>query len=310
MMLQECDAVKSQLQIFVKDLDIVHAEAKRLQSPIPMASAAFQQYVSGQSLGLGEKDDSQIIQVYERITGVKVGNLQQTRGVSIDDKPEGENVGDYWRLPTGAMELIVEVGSEPRHNIVLANEFVRAMRVCFPPKDTTLAHRHEQDSVYFFLVQGGLDVVNHVKGKDPACDCMDFGEVRYGTHKTDTPLVHKITNMADKEMLCIDAEILRRPPVTAVIPLVAENHELVKTRDKCRVYKLTLEPGESVTVSYPFFHLSVVMQPGTIQKDIGGRIQWIESSELGDVVWKEPVLEVKKRNVGTSVFVEYITEWC
>jgi putative dehydrogenase len=51
------EEVKSALHIFVKDLDIVYAEAKRLQSPIPVASAALQQFISGQSLGLSHKDD-------------------------------------------------------------------------------------------------------------------------------------------------------------------------------------------------------------------------------------------------------------
>ena len=86
----------------------------------------------------------------------------------------------------------------------------------------------------------GLSVINHVKGSAPACDCMEFGEVRFGTHKSDKPLVHKITNKSDDEMYCIDAEVLSSPPIVSTIPLDAEHHKLVKTRDKFRVYKLTL----------------------------------------------------------------------
>jgi len=55
-MLQADDPeVKSQTQIFVKDLDIVYDEAKRLQCPVPIASTALQQFISAQSLGLGRK---------------------------------------------------------------------------------------------------------------------------------------------------------------------------------------------------------------------------------------------------------------
>lgn len=298
--------VKSALQIFVKDLDIVYAEAKRLQAPIPVASAALQQFITGQSLGLSRKDDSQVVKVYENVTGVPVGKN------SLENKKEGINVGDLWELQDGIVEEILEVGSEPRHKTILSNEYVRALRVSFPPNDTTLAHRHAEDSLYFFLVQGGLEVLNHVQGNAPACDCMDFGEVRYGTHKSDKPLVHKITNTTDKLMLCIDAEVLKQPPVTAAIPLVADKHELIKTRDKCRVYKLTLEPGESVTVAYPFFHFTVVLQPSTIDKTLGTNpnvIRWTETSVLGDVAWKEPVTAITKTNVGTVSFVEYIAEW-
>jgi hypothetical protein len=71
-MLVEDPEVKSALSIFVKDLDIVYAEAKKLTSPIPVATAALQQFISGQSLGLGKLDDSQVVKVYENVTKVPV----------------------------------------------------------------------------------------------------------------------------------------------------------------------------------------------------------------------------------------------
>lgn len=71
-MLKEKPEVKSALNIFVKDLNIVHEEAKKLASPIPVASACLQQFISGQGLGLGKSDDSQVVKVYEIITGATV----------------------------------------------------------------------------------------------------------------------------------------------------------------------------------------------------------------------------------------------
>ena len=161
-------------------------------------------------------------------------------------------------MPNGQTEKILDVAEEKRHKLVLSNDYTRVLKVRFPPKDTTWAHRHVEDSLYFFLNEGGLEVINHVKGSAPACDCMDFGEIRYGSYKE--PLVHKITNLNDDDMFCIDAEVLKTPPVTSPLPLVAEHHQLIKTRDRCRVYKLTLQPGESVHVSYPFFYLSIVLR--------------------------------------------------
>mmetsp|Transcript_33169 Transcript_33169/g.76461 ORF Transcript_33169/g.76461 Transcript_33169/m.76461 type:complete len:313 (-) Transcript_33169:409-1347(-) len=293
--------------VCLQDLDIVHSEAKTLQSPVPIASSALQQFISGKSLGLGRKDDSQVVQVYEKLTGVKVGQVPSA------DKKEGDEIGDLWRMEDGCVEEIMDVGDEPRHHIVIQNKYIRALRVAFPPNDTTLAHRHAEDSIYFFLVEG-LEVVNHVKGNDPMCDCMEFGEVRYGKHKTEKPLVHKITNKTDKVMLCIDAEVLKQPPVTAAIPLVAENHELIKTRDKCRVYKMDLKPGKSVVVTYPFFHFIVVLGPGTVKKEIGGSsgvsgVTWEEKSQLGDIQWREPVADLKQTNVGDTNYTVYIAEW-
>lgn len=258
-------------------------------------------------MGLGSKDDSQVVRVYESVTGVPVRCLKTSR-------VEGDEVGDVWKMEDGREEDILEVGDEPRHNIVISNEYVRALRVSFPPNDTTLAHRHAEDSLYFFLVEGGLDVLNHVKGMDPQCDCMEFGEVRYGTHKSNKPLVHKITNKSNKIMLCIDAEVLKRPPIVAAIPLIAENHELIKTRDKCRVYKLSLAPGEKVVVSYPFFYFLVVLRSSTIKTEIGGggaanKITWEENRQLGHVEWKEPATGLTQTNVGSSLYEAYIAEW-
>ncbi|KAL3903316.1 MAG: hypothetical protein SGILL_010490 [Bacillariaceae sp.] len=303
------DKVMSALAIFIKDLDIVYSEAKALQCPIPMATAALQQFISGASLGLTQQDDSKVVQVYETISGVSVqdsakGSTQQ----------EGDNIGDLWVLADGTKETILEVGEEERHNIVLSNDYTRVLKVKFGPNDTTCAHRHAEDSLYFFLVEGGLDVVNHVKGSDPACDCMEFGEVRYGTHKTDKPLVHRITNKSEGEMFCIDAEVLRSPPVTSPIPLVAEHHTLIKTRDKCRVYQLCLEPGASVTVTYPFFYLSIVLKGSTVQTKLqseggGLGITWDKSMVLGNVEWHSPTVGITLTNVGSAVFEQFIAEW-
>jgi L-threonate 2-dehydrogenase len=313
-MLQDGDPqVKSALDIFVKDLGIVHAEAEKLQSPIPIAGSALQQFISGQALGLGKKDDSQVVKVYQSFTGPPVGKESSTNAATtisnLGVKVEGEAVGEYWNG-----EEIVEVGNEPRHVIQLCNEYVRALRVTFPANDTTWAHRHAEDSLYFFLVEEGLDVVNHVQGADPVCDCMEFGEVRFGTHRSDKPLVHKITNKSKVDMLCIDAEVLKSPPITAAIPLIADHHILIKTRDKIRVYKLTLEPGESVEVCYPFFHFTVVLQSGTIESQILARVgipavTWTTAMQTGDVQWKEPVASLKRTNVGHETFAMYITEW-
>jgi hypothetical protein len=109
-------------------------------------------------------------------------------------------------------------------------------------------------------------------------------------------------------MLCVDAEVLKQPPVTSPIPLVAEKHDIVKQRDKCRVYLLTLEPGDSCTVTYPFFYLTVILEPGIVEREIGP-IKWRESDPCGAVAWKEPVMNQTIRNVGETSFQQFIAEW-
>ncbi len=309
-MIDTPEKVMSALAIFIKDMDIVYQEAKRLESPIPVASAALQQFISGASLGLARQDDSQVVKVYEALSGTPVAKPGSD---TSSEAKEGDEVGDVWVLPDGTKEMIKEVGDESFHKLALSNEYTRVLKVKFGAKQTTWAHRHAEDSLYFFLVEGGLEVVNHVKGNDPACDCMEFGEVRFGTHRSDKPLVHKITNLNDGEMLCIDAEVLKSPPVTSPFPLVAEHHELIKTRDRCRVYKLVLEPGESVSVSYAFFYLTIVLKSSNkVKMEVGGgghTVSWEKEMELGDLEWHNPTVGLQITNNGDSRFEQFIAEW-
>ena len=184
-MIDTPEKVMSALAIFIKDMDIVYSESKRLQCPTPLASAALQQFISGASLGFAKEDDSSVVKVYETLAGVNVSSSSQAQsnGNIAAEIKEGDNVGEYWALSDGTKEEILEVADESRHFLVLSNEYTRVLKVKFQPNDTTWAHRHAEDSLYFFLVDGGLNVINHVKGSDPMCDCMEFGEVRYGTHR-------------------------------------------------------------------------------------------------------------------------------
>ncbi len=113
-------------------------------------------------------------------------------------------------------------------------------------------------------------------------------------------------------MFCIDAEVIKSPPVTCPLPLVAECHTLTKTRDKCRIYKLELEPNQSVKVSYPFFYLSIVLKGSKVKMNIGKNghgISWERDLELGDLEWQNPTLDLTITNKGSQNFEQYIAEW-
>jgi len=61
-----------QLSNFVNDLSAVGVAARDLDCPLPLASAALQQFMIGEAMGLGRQDDSQIVKVYESLTKVPV----------------------------------------------------------------------------------------------------------------------------------------------------------------------------------------------------------------------------------------------
>ena len=140
--------VKSALNLFVKDLNIVQSESQTCASPIPIATAALQQFLIGKSLGLGKLDDSQIYKVYQ----------QQSQSQPTVQKD------NTWLLPSGEQEQIVDVGDEARHEVVISNDYTRIMKISFPPGDTTTAHRYVPNLLFMITY---------------TCNCIEYGIIHY-----------------------------------------------------------------------------------------------------------------------------------
>jgi 3-hydroxyisobutyrate dehydrogenase/putative dehydrogenase len=64
--------VRSALDIFVKDMGLVVSAAKGRKLPTPLAAAAEQLYLAGAAEGLGRRDDSSLVALYERWVGKSV----------------------------------------------------------------------------------------------------------------------------------------------------------------------------------------------------------------------------------------------
>ncbi|MBD3897822.1 NAD(P)-dependent oxidoreductase [Halomonas sp. ML-15] len=60
----------SAVDIFVKDLNIVHQTGRELAMPTPVASSALQQFTAAKGAGFGREDDSAVIKVYQRLSGI------------------------------------------------------------------------------------------------------------------------------------------------------------------------------------------------------------------------------------------------
>ena len=62
----------SAVDIFVKDLGIVHTTGSELTLSLPLASSALQQFIAASSAGHGREDDSAVIKVYEHLSDLKL----------------------------------------------------------------------------------------------------------------------------------------------------------------------------------------------------------------------------------------------
>ncbi|PSC03452.1 NAD(P)-dependent oxidoreductase [Alsobacter soli] len=70
-MLEDEPRVTSAVDIFVKDLGIVLDAGRASKSATPLAAVAHQFFLSASAQGLGGKDDSQVVEVYRALAGMK-----------------------------------------------------------------------------------------------------------------------------------------------------------------------------------------------------------------------------------------------
>ena len=70
-MFEEEPMVASAVDIFVNDLGIVVDAGRSSKTPLPIASAALQMFLAASAMGLGLKDDSQVVEAYRQIAGLK-----------------------------------------------------------------------------------------------------------------------------------------------------------------------------------------------------------------------------------------------
>ena len=70
MLTRSFDQVFSFLALLDKDMGIVMDGAQAVQAPTPLAAAARETFKAGAAMGLSTKDDSALIQVYERLAGL------------------------------------------------------------------------------------------------------------------------------------------------------------------------------------------------------------------------------------------------
>ncbi len=72
-------APRGVVDIFTKDLGIVADAARSLKFPLPVASAALQQFLAAAASGYGREDDCAVVKVYEQLAGIDVAGAVRDR---------------------------------------------------------------------------------------------------------------------------------------------------------------------------------------------------------------------------------------
>ncbi len=202
----------------------------------------------------------------------------------------------------------VEVRDEPRHRRRFENEFVRVYDVLIPPGDTTLYHRHTEDT--FYVAVNEATVRDRTWGEDePRTGTAPAGSCLCRPHRA-RPLIHQVHNLGPGEMRLIGAEIKAAPAVTTAAPLSAAGHALTLERDRLRVYELALEPGQSTgDIVYGFSGLTVLLTVATwLVRHADGSERTVILAP-GDVLWQPGPLGLSITNIGEEPCRAALGEW-
>src|ERR1700678_4294336 len=143
---------------------------------------------------------------------------------------------------------VVEIENEPRHHLVIANEFVRAFAVEIAPGERTLCHRHPND--YLLYVALGSSIISAARDEKPKRLNYRDGECEMSA----AGLIHVVENLGDTPFRNVVVELL--PKAGALRR--GENPETVtcdvevkKVFDNSReaIFEIVVGPGAEVADS-------------------------------------------------------------
>jgi hypothetical protein len=97
---------------------------------------------------------------------------------------------------------VVEIDEEPRHHLVIANEFVRAFAVEIAPHDRTLCHHHPHD--YLLYVASDAEIISAARDEEPKRLSYRDGECELSP----AGLVHVVENLGDEPFRNVVVELL------------------------------------------------------------------------------------------------------
>ena len=147
-------------------------------------------------------------------------------------------------------EQAVEIEQEPRHHLVIENEFVRAFLVDIAPHDHTLCHHHPND--YLLYVVGDADIVSAARDQEPKTLSYRDGECEL----LEAGMVHVVENLRDAAFRNVVVELLpegdRLQRGAEPIPL-AGKADITRNFDdeRAAVLLLQMKSGSEVLICGP-----------------------------------------------------------
>jgi len=145
---------------------------------------------------------------------------------------------------------VVEIDEEPRHHLVIANEFVRAFAVEVAPHDRTLCHHHPHD--YLLYVASDAEIISAALDEEPKQLSYHDGECELSS----AGLVHVVENLGDTPFRNVVVELLPASSTLrrGVQPKPSTGRaqvEQILDEDAGAVFRVQLAPGAKAEISGP-----------------------------------------------------------
>ena len=192
----------------------------------------------------------------------------------------------------------VEISGEAHHHPKLENEFVRIWDVTVPAGDATLWHVHRNDNVVVTFADANLRLESATAA--PAEAQWKFGEVRFAK----ATYTHRALNVGTTPFHNLTIELLKSPGPQEQSPKYPITRTPVLENERVRVFRVTLEPGQSTSMhTHVFAGLSIALTSGEIEITTEGKKQADKLSlPLGDVRWRAGAITHSIKNVGKTRF--------
>lgn len=147
-------------------------------------------------------------------------------------------------------EHVVPIDDEPRHHLIIVNDYVRAFAVEIPPRDRTLCHHHPNH--YLLYVTADAEIISAAREEDPKHLNYEAGECELAP----AGLTHVVENLGNTAFRNVVVELLsaanglrrgQRPQ------LINGNAHVERVLDEKpgAVFRVQLEPGAEVQISGP-----------------------------------------------------------
>ncbi len=182
-----------------------------------------------------------------------------------------------------ACDQVVEIEQEPRHHLVIENEFVRAFAVEIAPHDRTLCHHHPHD--YLVYVAGIAEIVSAARDEEPKQLSYRDGECEL----LPAGMVHVVENLGEKPFRNVVVELL---PRTGGLGPGARPHWIrgqanvsqILDDERAAIFNIEMEPGGEVTVNGP----AIVATPYGDGLNPEGPEVVVNQNRISNLAWIPP----------------------